>query len=67
MLDLTDASPDASEDAEAAATPTTDDDPVARMVRSAIGRASRAATESSWRDGPAEQRAAMRATGRSLR
>jgi hypothetical protein len=69
LLDLTDASSDPSaQDAEgAAAPPATDDDPVARMVRSAIGRASRAATESSWREGPAQQRAAMRATGRSLR
>jgi hypothetical protein len=68
LLDLTD--PENGGDvAGASASPdAADDDPVARMVRSAIGRASRAATEqSTWREGPAQQRAAMRATGRSLR
>jgi hypothetical protein len=70
-LDLTDASTEPGQDAGGAAagsSAATDEDPVARMVRSAIGRASRAATEQpTWRDGPAEQRAAMRASGRSLR
>jgi hypothetical protein len=71
-LDLTDTSTEPGQDAGGAAAAgsaaATDEDPVARMVRSAIGRASRAATEQpTWRDGPAEQRAAMRASGRSLR
>jgi hypothetical protein len=72
LLDLTDASDDPAGDrAEGADVDPgsgADDDPVTRMVRSALGRASRAATEqSTWREGPAQQRAAMRATGRSLR
>jgi len=68
LLDLTDGPGAGGDSSMGAAQASVDDDPVARMVRSAIGRASRAATEQTpWREGPAQQRAAMRASGRTLR